>query len=174
MATRPIRPFGDPILRQRAAPLERIDKSTRRLVADMIESMRAADGMGLAAPQIGISSRVVVAEVDDEVYVLINPEVLWTSRQRDVADEGCLSLPGYRGEVERHVALRVRAFDRNGKERILEAVGMLARCLQHEIDHLDGILYTNRMKPGTRLYLLEDEDGEAGADEPPYPAVASS
>ncbi len=164
MAVRRIYTFADPVLRRKGQPVERIDRATRRLIDDMIDTMRAADGMGLAAPQIGVSQRLFVAELDDEIYVLINPRVVRASAETDVSDEGCLSLPGYRGAVERRVRVTVRGQDRRGKSVTIEAEDLLARCFQHELDHLDGILYTDRMAPDARLRPVAEAE-EEGDDE---------
>jgi len=120
--------------------------------------MRAADGVGLAAPQIGVPWRLFVAEVDEQVYALINPRVVKSSEETETADEGCLSLPGLRGAVERPARVTVRGQNRRGKEQTIEAEGLLARCFQHEIDHLDGILYTDRMKPDAVLHPVDESD----------------
>jgi len=163
MAVRRIYTFADAVLRRKAQSVGRVDKETRRLIDDMIETMREADGVGLAAPQVGVSRRVFVADVDETVYVLINPTVLDASPDKEVADEGCLSLPGYAGAVARPIRVRVRGQDRRGKTVTVEAEGLLARCFQHEIDHLDGILYTDRMAPDARLRPVRDgEDEENG------------
>ncbi len=158
MPIRPIRRFGDPILRRKARKIERVDKSLQPLIDDMIETMRAADGVGLAAPQIGVPWRLFVAEVDDKVYALVNPRVVKASKETETADEGCLSLPGLRGAVERPARVTVRGQNRRGKEQTIEAEGLLARCFQHEIDHLDGILYTDRMKPDAVLHPVDESD----------------
>ncbi len=157
--------FGDPILRARAAPLERVDRATRRLIDDMIETMREADGVGLAAPQIGDARRIFVAELDEQVYVFVNPEIVDASSETETGDEGCLSLPGYVGEVERHLRVTVRGLDRRGRPRTVAAEGLLARCVQHELDHLDGILYTDRMKPDAPLYEVVQESDAADDDD---------
>lgn len=165
MARRTIYTFGNKILRQQARALPRVDKTTQRLIDDMIETMRAADGAGLAAPQIGIPQRVFVAEVDEKVYAFINPRIIDASPDKETAEEGCLSLPGYLGAVERHARVTVRGKNRRGKDQTVEAEGMLARCFQHEIDHLDGILFTDRMKPDDPLRHVEDgEDAAAEAE----------
>ncbi len=165
MSVRRIHSFVDPVLRRRAQPVERIDKAMRRLIDDMIDTMRAADGIGLAAPQVGVSHRLFVAELDDTVYVVVNPRVLRASRATEVADEGCLSLPGYVGAVERRARVIVRGLDRRGKEVTIEAEGMLARCFQHEIDHLDGVLYTDRMASDAPLRPVREDDAAMdGAD----------
>jgi len=133
--------------------------------------MRAVDGVGLAAPQIGVSQRIFVAELDDAVYALINPRVSRASRETEVADEGCLSLPGYVGPVERRVRVTVQGQDRRGKSVTIAAEGMLARCFQHEIDHLDGILYTDRMAPGARLRPAREAEDEEDEDDERATAV---
>jgi len=163
MSIRRIYPFTDPLLRRRAQPIERVGKTLQPLIDDMVATMRAADGMGLAAPQVGVSARLFVAEL----YVFINPRVIAASTETETADEGCLSLPGYRGLVERPARVTVRGKNRRGKERTIEAEGALARCFQHEIDHLDGILYTDRMAPDARLRPADDDED---ADDMPLAA----
>jgi peptide deformylase len=151
------------------------------LIDDMIETMHDANGAGLAAPQIGRSLRLAVVEtlpkVDDdgieiedsrELHVIVNPEIVWTSRKLDTGIEGCLSIPGYVGEVERPYAIRVKTMDRHGKKRRLKLNGWTARIFQHEIDHLDGILYTDRLT-APENYWLEDvyyaDEEEESAEE---------
>ena len=165
MAVRPIRRFGDRVLRIKAQPVRKIDRTVQTLIDDMIETMREADhGIGLAAPQVGVSQRLFVAELDDQVYVFVNPQIVSASPEMETANEACLSLPGYLGAVERHARVTVRGKDRRGKNQTIVAEGWLARCFQHEIDHLDGILYTDRMKPGVPLVRIEQrETAEAGA-----------
>ena len=142
---RPILVVGHPVLRQKAKRISSIDKPIHRLIDDMIETMRAAPGVGLAAPQIGIPLRLAVIEVDEKITVIINPEIIKTSGENKL-DEGCLSVPGYWGQVMRAERVSVKALDRNGKEqRIRDAEGLFAQALQHEIDHLDGRLYIDRM-----------------------------
>jgi len=164
MSILPIHLFGDPILRERAAPVERVDRAIRRLIDDMIETMREADGVGLAAPQIGDARRIFVAELDEQVYVFVNPEIVHVSSEMETGDEGCLSLPGYVGEVERHLRVTVRGLDRRRRPHTVVAEGLLARCVQHEIDHLDGILYTDRMEPDAPLYEVVQEQDDADDD----------
>src|SRR5258708_277246 len=132
----------------------------------MVETMREARGIGLAGPQIGVQLRVIVVEIEEALYTLVNPEITWTSPDRDILEEGCLSIPGYRGNVERHTRIRVRAKDAKGKTILIDADDLLARVFQHEIDHLNGILFTERMAPGERLrpvYEDEEEDSKAPA-----------
>ncbi len=130
-------------------------------MSDMVETMRAAPGVGLAAPQIGVLQRVIVIEYEERLYELINPEITWMSDERLVADEGCLSIPGYVGAVERAGKVRVRAKTDKGRTTNIDAEGWLARIFQHEIDHLDGILYPDRMAPGERLRPAPSEEDEA-------------
>lgn len=152
-----IRTYPDPVLRRRAAPVERVDERIRRLLDDMLETMYAAPGIGLAAPQVGESVRVIVADVSEEKNAplrMVNPEITWRSETTAVAEEGCLSLPEIYGEVERPEAVEVRYLDETGAERTLRAEGLLARCLQHEIDHLDGVLFVDHLSPVRRSVLL--------------------
>ncbi len=134
---------GDPVLRKIAAPVERIDKKLVRLLKDMAETMYAADGVGLAAPQIGVSKRVVVIDVGDGIYELINPEIV-KKEGSVVGGEGCLSVPDYEGEVERAEYVECEFNDRTGKRMLLQAHGLLAIAVQHELDHLDGILFIDK------------------------------
>lgn len=158
MAVRPIFTSDKPVLRQKARPIQRVDGTIRKTLDDMVDTMRAAPGVGLAGPQIGLSQRLVVVEYEDRLYRLVNPELTWTSAERDLADEGCLSIPGYVGTVERHARVRLRAKDHKGKNFSLVADGWLARIFQHELDHLDGVLFTDRMAPGERLRPVQDDD----------------
>jgi len=152
-----IRTYPDPVLRRRARSVERVDERIRRLMDDMLETMYAAPGIGLAAPQVGESLRVIVADVSeakDRPLRMVNPEITWRSETTAVAEEGCLSLPEIYGEVERPEAVEVRYLDENGAERTLRAEGLLARCLQHEVDHLDGVLFIDHLSPVRRNLLL--------------------
>jgi len=158
-----IRKFPDPELRLKAKPVKTFDKSLQKLIDDMFETLRAAPGVGLAAPQIGESLRLVVVEYTDEekenakpkIYVLINPEIIKTSEEMVTATEGCLSLPGLAGEVERHETVTVKAKNRYGQPMKITVHGWLARIFQHEIDHLNGVLYIDR---ATNIYELKDEE----------------
>ncbi len=160
MAIRPILTGEKPVLHQRAKPVPRVDIAVRRLLRDMLDTMRDAPGVGLAGPQIGVSLRLVVIEYEEHVYKLVNPEITWFSSERVLADEGCLSIPGYVGTVERAERVRVRAKTEQGKSLTLSPEGWLARIFQHEIDHLDGILFTDRMAPGERLRPAPDDTDE--------------
>jgi peptide deformylase len=141
-----IRRYGDPVLKSRATPVDRFDDTLRNQVARMAGIMSDAFGVGLAAPQLGISQRVLVYRVGQEapVIALVNPKLEWTGDEREPFQEGCLSIPGVEVEVERPVYVRVRACDEHGDERVVEASGLEARVIQHEIDHLDGVLILDR------------------------------
>ena len=139
------------MLRRRARPVRRMDAATRKLASDMVETLRAAPGVGLAAPQIGVSERLIVVEYEDEQYTLVNPEITWKSEVTAIGEEGCLSLPTLYGDVERSVEVRVKGLDLSNKRITVEAEDWLARIFQHEVDHLDGILFTDRMPPGAQL-----------------------
>lgn len=150
MAIRPIIILPDPVLRAMSAPLDRVDAELLQLADDMIETMYAAPGIGLAAIQIAVPKRLVVIDVsrDDEVRdpkIFINPEVVWRSDEMSVYEEGCLSIPEYYAEVERPARVKVAYVDRAGEKKEIEADGLLATCLQHEIDHLNGTLFIDHL-----------------------------
>jgi len=136
-----IRVLGDPILREETTPVERITSELRTLVTNMFETMYLAKGIGLAAPQVGRPERLTVIDVDDNPLVVINPEIISFSSGKAKAEEGCLSIPDIYGDVERPAIVRVRAMDIDGRPFELEATELLARCFQHEIDHLHGKLF---------------------------------
>ncbi|HPO05036.1 MAG TPA: peptide deformylase [Bacillota bacterium] len=143
MALRNIVKEGDEILSKRAKPVSDINKRIEELLDDMIETMRANDGVGLAAPQVGVLKRIFIVEVDEKIYELINPEILETDGIQ-TGDEGCLSVPGYIGTVERPAFLKMKGLDRNGKEIEIEGSGLLAVALSHEYDHLEGVLFVSK------------------------------
>jgi peptide deformylase len=158
MAVLDILEVPDRRLTTRSAPVERIDADLLRLLDDMLETMYAAPGIGLAAPQVGVLKRAFVADLGGDgepapIY-LINPEIRWRSETSNVAEEGCLSLPKQFGEVSRFDKVRVRYLDREGVAQDIEAEGLLARCLQHEIDHLDGILFVDHLSALKRTMIL--------------------
>lgn len=158
MAAREIRLLGDPVLRGKAEAVPGVDEDVRRLITDMFETMRAADGVGLAAPQLGISSRIIVVaphERDVRPFALINPEIDELGEELARGEEGCLSIPGLQEIVERPSHVVVRGLDQDGQPRRIDADGLLARVLQHEIDHLDGILFIDRVSPLKRQMLLK-------------------
>jgi peptide deformylase len=157
MAVHEIRMLGDPVLRQRAEPVAVIDDEVRQLMEDMLETMYAADGVGLAAPQIGISRRIIVVDVGEEAvppFGMANPVIVERSETVERGEEGCLSIPGLKEIVERSARVVVEGVDRDGAPRRIEATGLLARALQHEVDHLDGILFLDRVSPLKRQMLL--------------------
>jgi peptide deformylase len=169
MAVREIITPANPALRLRARKVRSITPAVQTLIDDMIETMRAAPGVGLAAPQVAAGQRVIVVEYAEpaedpetparppRLFALVNPEIVRHSAETEVANEACLSVPGYFGEVERAQSVSVRALDRKGKPVRLKAEGWLARVFQHEIDHLNGILYTDR---ATRMWRVEEPEGQ--------------
>ncbi|MDX1377501.1 MAG: peptide deformylase [Anaerolineales bacterium] len=166
MTLRKIVTLPDPVLRRKARDVTNFDKDLHSLIDDMIETMREAPGVGLAAPQIGISERLLVIEyyereVDEEVedapkkvWAVINPEIVKASEEKVMGVEGCLSIPGLVGEVERHEEVLVRALNRHGKPMKVKARGWLARIFQHEIDHLNGVLFPD---VATRVWQPQEE-----------------
>ncbi|AGB40847.1 peptide deformylase [Halobacteroides halobius DSM 5150] len=139
-----IREVGDPVLRTTAKEVTEVTDKTRQLLDNMVETMYDAEGVGLAAPQIGISKRIVVIDVGSGVVELINPQIIDKSEKTYVDQEGCLSIPGETGKVERAFEVTVRALNRDGEKFEVEGKGLLARALQHEIDHLEGKLFTDK------------------------------
>ncbi|MCY0895867.1 MAG: peptide deformylase [Alicyclobacillaceae bacterium] len=159
MARRMIRTGDDPVLRQIAKPVPQMTNALRKLLDDMAETMYAADGIGLAANQVGIAKRLVVVDIGEGgpgLMELVNPEI-FERQGSQVSSEGCLSLPGLRGDVERAKFIRVRAYDRYLQPFEFEAVDLLARCVQHEVDHLDGILFTDHVLPGQLRHEVESK-----------------
>ncbi len=159
MALLPIIVAPDPRLKMVCAPVERVDDDLRKLLDDMLETMYQAPGIGLAAPQVGVLKRIVVVDVarDGEAtqpHCLINPEVQWVSDNDACYEEGCLSLPEHYAEVARPAQVKVGYLDREGQPRVLEADGMLSTCVQHEIDHLDGILFVDHISALKRNMIL--------------------
>jgi peptide deformylase len=161
MVVHMIKGLDDPIVRQKAKKVGKVDAQIRSLITDLVETMRAAPGVGLAAPQVGVPLRVAVVEVEKVLYTLVNPEILEYSTETQTGPEGCLSIPGYWAELTRPLRVRVRALDRAGKRFTLNAEGFLARALQHEIDHLDGILYIDRLPSLDLLRRVEELEDEA-------------
>jgi peptide deformylase len=166
MTLRKIVTLPEAVLRRKAHAVTKIDKSLHTLIDDMVETMREAPGVGLAAPQIGLSERIIVVEyferAEDEekedapkkVWAVLNPEIIKASEEKLMGVEGCLSIPGLVGEVERHAAVQIKGMNRHGKPMKIKAEGWLARIFQHEIDHLNGVLFTDR---ATRVWKPEDE-----------------
>ncbi len=151
-ALRVVRKLGDPVLRATALPVERFDEALQREVQRMGELMHDALGVGLAATQLGVLHRLLVyrAYPEDQLTALVNPVIEWRSDELEAAEEGCLSLPGVHVEVERPASVRVRALDEHGEELKIEAEGLTARVIQHEVDHLDGVLILDRISREAR------------------------
>jgi peptide deformylase len=156
MALLPIIIAPDPRLKVTAEPVKNVDESVRRLMDDMLETMHAANGIGLAAPQVGDKRRVIVVDEDAEPdpVQMANPELLWVSDEMLNQEEGCLSLPEHYAEVERHNAIHVRYLDYQSEIREREVAGVLATCIQHEMDHLDGILFVDLISSLKRNMIL--------------------
>ncbi|GAA6119228.1 peptide deformylase [Acidovorax sp. FG27] len=150
MAILSILRYPDPRLHKVAQPVQQVDDRVRALLDDMLATMYDAQGIGLAATQVDVHERIVVIDVSekhDEPLVLINPEIVWSSPERVTGDEGCLSVPGIYDGVERAAAVHVRALDRDGQARVIEADGLLAVCVQHEMDHLLGKVFVEYLSP---------------------------
>jgi peptide deformylase len=172
MAIRPILTSEQPLLREKSKKVTRFGDALHRLVEDMLDTMRAAYGLGLAAPQIGVLQRVVVIEMppecddDDneiapgETYVLVNPEIVKTRGEEEM-EEGCLSVPGYRGLVKRATYVVLKAQDAEGHDVRYRADGLLAQAFQHELDHLDGVLYLDRLEGADKLFRIGERESEA-------------
>ena len=161
MAVIPIRVFPEPVLRQKAKRVRTIDGSIQKLIDDMIETMHAVPGrVGLAAPQVGVSLRVIVIGVpEEEDIILVNPEIVQRTGER-LVDEGCLSIPGYIGEIKRAVSVKVKGCNRNGKEIRITANDLLAQALEHEIEHLNGVLYIDYLESMDKLHKIEPEEAQ--------------
>jgi peptide deformylase len=176
----PIRPivFSDnPLLREKSHRVRRVSRDTRRLIDDMVETMHAADGIGLAAIQVGVSERVIVVQLppydpeedpetepdpdSGKLYVVINPELARKSREMEDGIEGCLSIPGWVGEVSRHASVTVKGLDRQGQRVRIKAQGLLARVFQHEIDHCDGALFTDHITDPENIWPVKEGEEEA-------------
>jgi peptide deformylase len=169
MSQLPIVSIPDKILRQKTRPVTRFDADLQRLIDNMIETLREANGVGLAAPQIGQPIQLAVIltlpeeddegnEIEDtrELFVIINPEIFWRSKETTKGIEGCLSIPGYLGEVERHESVRVRGLDRHGRKLRLHLYDWTARIFQHEIDHLNGELYIDKLTGPENIWTEEE------------------
>lgn len=152
MALLEVRIIGDPVLDKVADPVDEVDGEVRQLLDDMVDTMRAEQGIGLAAPQVGVSKRLMVVDVDGRVFKLVNPRITDTEG-RSKGVEACLSVPDIEGEVERPDRITLEYVDPEGEPGRLEASGLLARCIQHEYDHLDGVLFVQRLSAGRRLML---------------------
>jgi peptide deformylase len=171
MAVIPIRTVPDPILRKKTKRVSSIDKSVKKLIADMRETLHAEPGrVGLAAPQVGVSLRITVISLpeQEEDIILINGEIIRRKGQR-LVNEGCLSIPGYIGEIYRAEAVTAKGLDINGKQIRIKAEGLLSQALEHEIDHLNGVLYVDRLESPEALRKIEPED--IAAEQAPEDAI---
>ncbi len=155
-----IRTLPDPVLRQKAKKVANIDGSIQKLIDDMIDTMRAVHGVGLAAPQIGMSLRIAVIEIPEgQVITLINPKIIKRQGER-VVEEGCLSVPGYYGEIKRSKVVKVKAQDRRGKEIRLEGEELLAQVLEHETDHLNGSVFVDHIESQDKLWKVTPQGNQ--------------
>jgi peptide deformylase len=169
MAVREIITTENPVLRRKAKKAPKITPRLQELADDMVETMRSAPGLGLAAPQVGVSERLFVAEIEaseehpgsGKLYIVFNPDYVWRSTELADSTEGCLSVPGWAGEVTRHHKVVVKGLDRHGKRIRIEAEGLLARVFQHEIDHLDGVLFTDRISDPQKIWEVKPGEEEA-------------
>jgi len=152
---RPIRLFGDPVLKTVSAPVEQVDDRVRGLVADLVDSVRLPGRAGVAASQIGVNLRAFSYNVDGEVGYILNPEIVEVSGERQLIDEGCLSVPGLWHKTPRYPFARVRGIDLDGNEIELAGEGLMAQALQHEVDHLDGLIYLDRLEKDERRLAMK-------------------
>ena len=169
MAIRKIVTVPDPVLRKHAKKVSSFDRSLKKLVADMTETLRDANGAGLAAPQVGVSQRVIVLCVNENEstveIAIVNPEIVKRKGER-VCKEGCLSIPGYVGEIKRSEEVKVKGFDVTGNALKIKGQGLLSQALEHEIDHLNGVLYVDHLESQDKLKQLEPEPADYDPDEP--------
>ncbi len=156
MSVQPVRLFGDPVLRTSAAPVTTFDAELRRLVADLTDTMHDEGGAGLAAPQLGVGLRVFAYDCDGFAGHLVNPTFDVVGDEEQIGPEGCLSIPELRWECRRHLHVVARGWDQHGEPRTVEGSELLARCIQHETDHLDGILFVDRLDPATRKLAMAE------------------
>ena len=161
MTIREVRYLPDTVLRGKAKRVSTIDKSIHRLIDDMIATMQQTNGVGLAAPQIGVPLRVVVLQMpEEEPWAIINPEVVKRSGEREVV-EGCLSAPGYQGVIKRSTSVTIKGLNREGEKIRIKATDLMAQALEHELDHLNGVLYINHIESEDMLYKIEPETSES-------------
>jgi len=162
MAILPVLNMDNPVLHRKAKRVKKIDDSIRKLIDDMVETMHHIEGVGLAAPQVGVPLQVVVIQLpeDEDVITLINPEIVKTSEETEMMPEGCLSLHGYRADVKRFTSVTVKGRDRQGKLIRIKGEGLLAQVLQHEIDHINGIVYVDHLESMDKLEKVEEDEEE--------------
>ncbi len=177
MTIRDLHLLGSPVLREASAPVKTVDDETRRFIADLFETMYAAKGVGLAANQVGVARRVAVIDADGHKLALVNPKIA-SAQGKEIAEEGCLSIPDIYGEVARPDRVVLEALDQDGAQYRVELEGLAARAVQHEIDHLDGILFVDHLSPLKRKRILAKWKKEHADDEgfikPVKPEPASS
>lgn len=162
--------LGSPVLRQKAEEVERMDEELKAIIDDMFHTMYRAEGIGLAGNQVGVARRVIVVDLKDEKhppFALVNPRIIERGGDREKEEEGCLSIPGVSALVERPTQVTIEALDADGKTFRIEADSLLARCLQHEIDHLDGVLFIDHLSALKRSMLLKKYRSLAAEDEKP-------
>ncbi len=151
-----IKKLGDPVLRKKAKPIEKVDKQIKDLADLMVEALIKNKAYGIAAPQVGVSKKMIVVDVEDFFYLLVNPKISARSHQEESRLEGCMSIPGVDAEIKRARKVTVKAKDLDGKPKVLSASGLLARVLQHEIDHLEGMLFIDHLGDAKRNQLLKE------------------
>ena len=177
MAILEIIKIGDERLRKKSRPIRRFDKNLKKFAKDMVETMRQADGVGLAAPQVGVNERLIVVEMPEEgfeddpqagkLFVVVNPEIVRAKGEKEPGDEGCLSIPGYIGEVMRYPMVTVKGQDINGKDIRIKAYDFLARIFQHEIDHVNGVLFIDHIQDPEKLRrMVHDPETDEWREEP--------
>jgi peptide deformylase len=164
MAIMPIIKMDNPVLHRKAKKVRKIDSSIQKLIDDMVDTMHNIEGVGLAAPQVGVPLQVVVIQMPDEedVITLINPEVVKISEETEMMTEGCLSLPGYNADVKRSTSITVKARDLEGKPIRIKGEGLMAQALQHEIDHINGIVFVDHLESMDKLHKNEEDEEEKG------------
>ncbi len=151
-----IRKFGDPVLKEKSMPVEKVDREVKKTVKLMIDAMKTANGVGLAAPQIGILKQIIIFDIEESPICLINPEIFWESKIKVVDEEGCLSVPGVIVPVERAKKIKVRALNIKGKQFEVVAEGLIARIIQHEVDHVNGVLIIDRTTKDEKRRVLKE------------------
>lgn len=164
MALRQLRIEGDPLLRKTSKPVRAVTPRIQQILSDMAETMYESQGVGLAAPQVGLLKRMVTIDVGEGLYKMINPEIVAQSEEKDCDLEGCLSIPSFNGIVSRPAWIDVRYMDETGQEKTLRADGLFARCICHEIDHLDGVLFRDRTEREIDVEHLTEEDRQVLED----------
>lgn len=165
MPVRRIVTYGAPVLRQKAKKVHRVDGYIRQLIDNLVDTVNEAHGAGLAAPQIGVPLRAIVTNVDEKLHVVLNPEIVEESEEEVEAEEGCLSIPGWYGPVRRKERVTVRGLGRTGKPIKIKSEGWEARAFQHEVDHLNGVLFIDRMDDRSKLHKIESEEQEEELEE---------